>query len=497
MPLNENLDLNSFPRVAKTLAKVLSFMEGNAYFVGGFVRDVMLGREAKDVDVAVNAPAKDVSAKLASELGGHAIPLDEERQIYRVAAISQDGSSTIDVGSIHGDILDDLNRRDFTINAMAISFASIAVGHSADALIDPHEGIHDLRAGIIRQIHPSVFKDDAARLMRAPRLAAKLSFAIDSQTQKQIREDARLVANVAAERVRDELLSLFEQPRVTASIRNLDSLGLLGHVIPEIDEARDVTQPREHHWDVFNHLVETPGNIERIIEGQPSSGDFVIENTPRFENIREHFDEEVTDGHNRFTLVKLIGLLHDIAKPATKTIESSGRIRFLGHHIEGAEMTANILHRLRLSGRGIELARLMVHHHLRPGQMAQNGELPSGKAIYRYYRDVGDAAIDTLYLNMGDFLAARGPQLERQEWTDYCRVIGHILSEGSQQKAPDALPKIIDGHDIIKEFSISPGPEVGELLNIVHEAQANGEISTKKDALKLVEANLKSGGGRA
>ena len=136
----------------------------------------------------------------------------------------------------------------------------------------------------------------------------------------------------------------------------------------------------------------------------------------------------------------------------------------------------------------------MVHHHLRPSQMAQKGETPSPKAVYRYYRDVGNVAVDTLYLNMADYLAARGPNLGRQEWVEHCRIVGHILREGLEQKAPQTLTNLLDGHDIMHTFDLRPGPQVGRLVELVREARASGEITTKDEALRLVEANVDAGG---
>ena len=132
----------------------------------------------------------------------------------------------------------------------------------------------------------------------------------------------------------------------------------------------------------------------------------------------------------------------------------------------------------------------MVSNHLRPSQMANKGELPSGKAIYRYFKDLGDASIDTLYLNLADFLAAKGPLLETTSWSHHCHVIGHVVTQGLKAKAPEKLPYLINGHDIIELFHMKPGRQVGSLLALVEEAQANGEISTMEEALNLVKTKL-------
>ena len=468
-----------------------------AYLVGGIVRDALLGRPTRDIDLAVAADAVMLGRQLAVSLVGRFVPLDEKRGIVRVVVPSSEGAWFVDLSSFRDGLTGDLRGRDFTLDALAVSLADAADGNPWSNVIDPLGGLPDLRDGLIRAVGPSVFREDPARLMRAPRLAAQLRFVISPETAAQIRRDAHLVASVAPERIRDELLMTIAEPQTSDWLRLLDELGVLCQVIPELEAARGVTQPKEHHWDVFGHLVETAGQVGTILQDSSSHNGIVADSVPQFASLDEHFAQEVSDGHSRLTLLKLAGLLHDVAKPATRKVDAAGRIRFIGHDREGAEMVERILRRLRLSGRGVELARLMVEHHLRPSQMAQPGELPTGKAIYRYYRDLGDAAIDTLYLNLADYLAARGPRLHQREWSEYCRVVGHILQEGLERKAPESLPKLISGQDIMEVFSLNPGPRVGLLLGLVREAQASGEIKTRGEALELVKANLDSGGGSA
>ena len=470
-----------------------------AYLVGGVVRDALLGRDTSDIDMVVDADTRTAGAELARLFGGSAITVDEARGIVRVAIASEGGGTFIDLKPLEGDgIRADLGSRDFTVDAMAASISGSGAEGGALELIDPYDGAANLRAGVIRALSPSVFEEDPARLMRAPRLAAQLGFRIEEETAEAIRRHAHRVTGVSAERVRDELLDLLAAPGVTGSLRLLDDLGLLSLVIPELDAARGVTQPKEHHWDVFEHLIETAGQVERLASpGESDSDRLFAASLPRFDGADEHFAREAGDGHTRLTVLKLAGLLHDIAKSATKTVEDSGRIRFLGHHQMGAEMSSDILGRLRLSGRGAELVRRMVEHHLRPSQMAQDGELPTPRAVYRYYRDVGDAAIDNLYLNMADYLAARGPDLGADEWAAHCRIVGHILGEGLKPGAPHRLPKLIDGNELMETFDIQPGPRVGSLLELVREAQASGEIGSRDEAIRLVRATLDAGGAGA
>ena len=487
--------MSVFPLLEK-LREFFAAENGQAYLVGGVVRDLLAGRELGDVDIAA-VDGSGVAARIASAMDGHVVSLDEDRDIARVVIPLGEEFSYIDVSRMRGSIEEDLGQRDFTVDAMALPVTNEIDGDVYPHLIDPLDGLSDLRAGTIRAVSPSVFHDDPARLLRAPRLAAQLGFEIDGETESQIRSDSHLVGTVASERLRDELMRLLALDGAARSLRMLDGLDLLCRVIPELEEARGVDQPKEHHWDVFNHLIEAVGHVEVVVRRHPASHDFVTELVPRFDSMDSYFDGAVGDGHTRATVLKLAALLHDVAKPSTKTVEPSGRIRFLGHDKEGGETAATVLGRLRLSRRTVGLVRTMITHHLRPNQMAPPGEMPSGRAIFRYYRDLGDAAIDTLYLSLADHLAARGPGLERDEWARQCEVVGHILREGRERSAPDVLPKVLNGRDLMDMFSLSPGPRIGMLLDVVQEAQASGEVNTREEALDLVKSELESGGAGA
>jgi len=161
-------------------------------------------------------------------------------------------------------------------------------------------------------------------------------------------------------------------------------------------------------------------------------------------------------------------------------------MRFFGHSELGAEMAAGIMKRLRFSQRGVELVSKAVEQHLRPGQMAQKGEMPTARAVYRYYRDVGEAALDTIYLNLADYLAARGPMLGEEEWAEHCAVASHILQGSFTNGTAKDRPKLLDGHDVMRVLSMPPGPTVRHYLERVREAQASGEIESREEAIELV-----------
>ena len=255
-------------------------------------------------------------------------------------------------------------------------------------------------------------------------------------------------------------------------------------------ETKRVQQPKEHFWDVFDHSIETVATVEYLLrETEWRYGNKgILAQAPWSEVIQEYFAHEVSKGSNRKAMLKLAALLHDLAKPRTKTVDSKGKMRFLGHAKEGATMAAAILQRLRFSSKESELVESLVYHHLRPAQMT-SAELPTRRAIYRYFRDTGDVGIDILFLALADYLATHGPNLDVKEWQGNCRLIKYILEEHfKQEEVPP--PKLVNGHDLMKIFSLKPGKEIGKMLEIIKEAQAVGKITTKEEALAFVQKKL-------
>jgi len=358
-------------------------------------------------------------------------------------------------------------------------------------LIDPFSGRADLKDKTIRGVSGQIFEADPARLLRAVRLAAELDFTIEANTESLIIRDSKAVTEVPGERSREELLRMLSRPRAAYYLRYLDRLGLLCALIPELADGKGVEQPTMHFWDVFEHSLQTVAAIEFLVRENDweYSNEAMLAVAPWSDAIERRLSEGVAAGSNHKVLLKLAGLLHDVAKPMTKSIDDTGRARFLGHTQKGAEMTANILERLRFSNRETKLVENLVYNHLRPAQMA-DGELPTQRAIYRYFRDTGDGSIDILVLALADYLASRGPLVSMEEWNRHCRLMNYILEEHDKQQAKILPVKLIDGNDIMSTFGLTPGSLIGKLLAVVNEAHASGEISTREEALALVQREL-------
>lgn len=464
----------------------------DCYVVGGFVRDGLLGRTNSDIDIVVAGDAIAIASEVAQALQGKVVPLDEENQVARVILLEDESRWHLDFATLRGSIKEDLKLRDFTINGIAIRLATARSNWSQAEIIDPLNGGRDLSQKIIRSVSENSFRQDPARLLRAVRFAAALNFSIDTDTEALIQRDSKLVASVSGERLRDEICYIIETNNSYKSLCHLDRLGLMAYLMPELTSTKGVTQPKEHYWDVFDHSLETVACVERLLRQRPSDeGDKVIPLVPWSEKLALHFSEESSGGHTRRALLKLSALLHDIAKPATKTIEPSGKMRFLGHAREGVKMAIPLMQRLRFSSRETKMVQLMIEHHLRPGYLL-TGEMPTRRAIYKYFRDTEDVGIDTLFLGLADHLAARGPTLDPDQWRKHTETTAYILSKWFEEQETIMPPRLLNGHALMDKFGLAPGPRIGELLEMTREAQAAGEIETIEEALDFVRKQLES-----
>jgi len=476
------------------LSRLGDFLAGEnieSYIVGGWVRDVLLERGTADIDFAIASDALKVAPRIADALGGKYVPLDKVNKVGRVVLADRGPTSSglpfgLDFSTIPGNIEEDLARRDFTVDAMAVNLSQFRQGTAGIQVIDLFDGRNDLRCGILRVVSETVFVSDAARLLRGVRLAAELGFDIDSETEALIRQHSQLITSVAGERIREELVRLLAVPRQVFSY--LDELGLLAALFPELDQTRGVEQPKEHFWDVFEHSLRTVGAVDFLLRQGTweHGGEEILEVVPWSEELAEHFSSEVSSGSTRRILLKLAALLHDISKPQTKVFEADGRMRFLGHALEGEVLTANILERLRFSGKEKKLVETEVRHHLRPGQLSPEG-MPTRRAIYRYFRDTAEAGTDILFLSLADHLAARGPGLIPANWQEHASLVDYVIGKQGEKENIVRPAKLVDGYDIINIFGTRPGPEVGEMLETVREAQASGEVTTREQALSFIE----------
>ncbi|HSW58737.1 MAG TPA: HDIG domain-containing protein [Dehalococcoidales bacterium] len=480
------------------LQKIKRFTDGRqtkAFLVGGFVRDHLLRRLTSDIDIAVTEDAPEYGKRLAGEIGGTFVLLDDINRIARVVIDTDRNSAgfshfNLDFSTIQSDIKTDLARRDFSINSMAIDLTDFLERPDQPELIDPFQGQKDLQVKIIRAVTDDIFRSDPARLLRVFRLAAELNLTLDENTRRLVQRDAAELSRVAGERAREELVKLLASSEAALKLREMDELGILTVLFPELEHSRDVEQPKEHHWDVLNHSLETVSAAGSIMRSGSCAfiTSAILSEVPWSDSLAEHFNSPVSKDTSHAVLVKLAALLHDIAKPETRIIDKE-RIRFFGHNEQGAVTVVKIMERLRFSNKDIRLVECMVQNHMRPTQMSQTG-LPSRRAIYRFFRDTGAVAIDILFLSLADHLAARGPNLDPQQWSWHLQQVKYTLEQYSLDKSLVAPAKLVNGYDLMNELGLKPGPRLREILESVREAQAAGEICNRGEALSYIKNRL-------
>ncbi len=461
------------------------------YLVGGAVRDLLLSQPIHDYDFALPGDALEVSRKIANHLEAVYFPLDIERQTARVIYTPEQGRRyVLDFAAYRGkDLESDLRCRDFTINAMALDI------RSPQKLLDPLGGAADLQAKKLRACTSSTFTDDPVRVLRAIRMAAKMELHIQPETRQSMRTAVPGLANVSPERQRDEMLHILGGRQPHTSIRALEMLEVLPFVFPELPVLVGVSQSPPHIKDVWNHTLDTLRVLEGITNmlssahNPEASGNLMLGvMRGRLGRYRKQIDahlktELVTDRPVR-DLLFLAALYHDIAKPLTRSVEENGRIRYFNHDEIGAEIITRRAEDFRLSNTEVERLATIIRHHMRPSFLSKPNGSPSKRAIYRFFRDTGEAGVDICLLSLADIWATYGPTLPQERWEQQVDTVRTLLEawwENPQKQVNP--PALISGHDLINELELKPGPVIGEILEAVREAQAEGEVNSRPEAL--------------
>lgn len=416
----------------------------DSYLVGGYLRDLLSGEISPDRDIAIKCDnlAK-LTKKIADELNGSFVELDPVNEIYRVVF----GNDYIDFAKLlNNNLIDDIKRRDFTINAITYDINN-------EKFVDITGGKKDFEEKIIRTYKISNLSDDPLRTLRAIRFQAKFGFRIDDEIVNFIKENNSLILNVAPERIHQELIKTFEGKFLIDALFSMDETGLLDVIFPFFKDIKKIPSNSHHHLDLFHHLIETTGNI-RI-------------NKPE---------------------LKLAAFIHDLAKPDCWTIEpETGRHRFIGHDELGAKKVVPFLKKLKFSNKEIEYISKMVQFHIYPSALMKD-ENVTERAIIRFIRKIGDDTLDLLELARADRLSARGPAVS-DEMIEVNLSNLEKLKEKYFEISPKLkeMPKLVDGNEIMQILNLKPSPKLKEIIDEIKELQLEGKINTKEDAINFLK----------
>ena len=476
----------------------LAHQDVDAYLVGGCVRDRLLGRTSHDLDVAVSGDGTVLARRLADVQDADYYALDRERGTGRAILRRAGGERlVVDIARLRGgDLAADLADRDFTINALAVDVRAPA------AVIDHHGGLADLKAGIIRTVSEAAIRSDPLRALRAVRQAAQLGFSLAPETEALIRHDGAGLADVSAERTCEELSKLLLCASSAPYLFELDRLGLLDAILPEMEPLRGLDQPAPHRYGVLEHSLETVGALETLLgalgPATPSANARATERPVRdldlgglsdhAARIEGHLAVVVSDARPRLVVLKMAALLHDAGKAGAGSVDETGKLRFLGHETSGSQIAYQVLQRLRFSGAEARLAEIIVRNHMRPLTLARQDRV-SARAVYRFFRDTGDTGVEILLLSLADHLATYAFEVEDTGWRRLVGLVTRMLDYHWDRQAERAkTAPLVTGRDLLDSFGLQPGKQIGRLLEAVREAQAVGEVRTRGEAMELVRS---------
>lgn len=471
------------------------------YLIGGALRDDLLHRPLADFDFTISEAALYFARKTANRLGGTFFPLDVERQTGRVIWMDEQGVRyKMDFSLLRGNsLLEDLRARDFTINAMALDV------HQLQRIEDPLGGAQDLLARILRVCSDSSLEEDPLRVLRGVRLAVLLGLKIDPPTWRLMKEAVRKLGKVSAERIRDELFHILMQDHTASAIELLERAGALETTLPELKELIGIQQSAPHYLDVYHHTLNVLQHLEqlRLVLTQPPDAQWqanlmsgmTSQILGRYrENMRGYLKEEIVAERSRWGLLKLAALYHDYGKAHTQQQDERGHIHFYGHEVVSVQQVRQRMRALAFANNEMDWVSTVVMKHMRPINLAMTNELPSAKAVYRFYRDVGDAGIAIGLHSLADVLGAYGATVTAEIWQRHLTVVRTLFEAWWEKKSNVVKPPVlINGHDLMAIFGLSPGPQVGNILEAIREAQVSGEVSDRHQALELARQLLDQG----
>ena len=447
------------PEEVSHVTKALKDAGFEAYLVGGCVRDLFMGKKPKDWDITTNAVPEQIiplfpktfyendfgTVGVVNEWVDDAESPESEAERetlkiiettpYRIESPYSDHRRPDSV-KFSNNILDDLNRRDFTINA-------VAYDAETGEIIDPFGGVADLARGVIKTVGEAKerFFEDGLRILRAVRFHVELDFPLDPETEKSILENKDILKEISKERIRDELVKIVMSPNPSGGFMLLKKLGLLAYVIPELEEGIGVEQNQAHAFDVWTHLLKTV----------------------------QHSADKGYPLH-----VRLSALLHDIAKPkARRWDEEAKQWTFYGHEVVGSHVTKKILEDLKFSRETIEKVVNLVRWHM----FFSDTEKITPSAVRRLIANVGKENVwDLIDMRGCDRIGTGRPKENPYRLRKYKAMMEEVMRD------PISVGMLkIDGKKIMEILNIAPGPKIGQILNaLLEEVLEDPSLNTEE-----------------
>ncbi len=450
--------------MVRTVADMAAQQGGQAYLVGGAVRDLLMtGELPLDLDFTLlNCSAASLAGALADQHAGHLVPLDWDFGIHRV--VFDDGLNVDLADALENNLDTDLARRDLTINAMALDLRS-------GVLIDPFNGQADLATKTIRMVSAFNLLDDPLRMLRVFRIAATVQAeTIDEATLQVVREHGAKIWESAAERVQYEFFRLLSVECCFVYVKAMADCGLLEVLIPDLSPMKTIGSSGFHHLGLFDHTLELVKQSEILLPQCPE---------PTQAWVRQSFSPSVT----RLGLIKLACLLHDIGKPATMGTREDAvhgqRLTFYGHEEVGEQMADPLLKRWKVSNEIRAYLKKLIRWHLYPCQF---GPESPRKSVLKYYRRLGEDTLDVTLLALADRHSACGEWLSKADFEKSHEAHLWLMANYEQEAPVLNQPRLLNGNELMQLLNVGPGPHLKEMLDALQEAQQLGDVQDAEQA---------------
>jgi poly(A) polymerase len=458
----EHIDIQD--PLLRRIGGVADKLSTKAFVVGGYVRDLLLGRQVKDIDIVVIGQGVPFGRRVAEDLGktnlvvfdnfGTAMLQLDDTKLEFVGARKESYSKysrkpKVEVGTLD----DDLSRRDFTVNAMAVSLNAFDFGR----LVDSFNGQQALIDKVLRTpMEPkATFDDDPLRIMRAFRFACTLGFSIDQPAFEAAKNMAPRLKIVSQERISDEFLKILSSRMPSIGLQLMHESGVMKVVFPEVAQLGGVDQRQDyHHKDVLQHTFKV---LDKVAE--------------RSENI----------------WLRLSALMHDIAKPRTKEFKEGTGWTFHGHEEVGARMVKPIFRRMRFTFDNLAYVEKLVRLHLRPMALVDEGVTDS--AVRRLLFEAGEDVDDLMILCRAD-ITSKNPKLVQQVKNNYDLVAQKMKEVEERDKIRSWQPPV-KGDEIMQVCGLTPGPAVGKLKSAITDAILDGRIPNDHEAAMAYLLSIK------
>jgi poly(A) polymerase len=454
----------------------------DVYLVGGALRDLFFSRDKQktviDWDFTLKSGSLDFAKKLAHRLNANYVVLDKQHKTARVIFYKDKQEFRLDFTDFKAKTLrGDLGKRDFTINTLCVRVKDLFHGNAK--IIDCFGAINDIKTRTLKITSKNNFKDDPLRILRGFAFCCQLGFSFDQPTVGLIKKNVFKLSKVSRERISAELSKIFGAKNIYKHILKMDALGILDLIFPEINCLRGVDQGAFHHLDVWDHSLESLAQLEKLLRVLPKKI-----STECAVRVNAYLEDELSGNRTRLWILKMACLMHDIAKPQTRSVGEDKRVHFYTHEKQGAHIVRGIGKRLKLSRKEIAVLSDIVLYHLRAGQLVNR--FPSKRSKFRFMRDTAENAVLILLFTISDRWAMQGVMSKSKKFIFYEQELFKMISGFfKEQNILNKNTRLLDGNELMNLLGLSKGPLIGKILDEIEEAQAVKEICNKQQAENL------------